>query len=152
MFGLPILTFSTLGSTSAATSILGIPPILLLLGILFLAALGTASGIGMWIGHKWGWWVSSFYYVYGIFRNGAAIATVIAMSDALEGESRGLGFYLVKFGGRIVIHFLILLYLFSENVLGYFDLCDLDKWKAIGTLVAVCLGIVSVIHVFAGIE
>ena len=128
---------------------IGIPPVLLMIGIAFLALLGTAAGFGMWRGAKWGWWLGAFYYVYSMARNATALVAIAELADDAAGGSRGPGYYYVKHGGRILVHFLILLYFFKENVLGYFGLDDISKPRAISVLVGVCLAIIGIVNAIA---
>lgn len=141
LFGVQFLMFANLEAMEESLRSIGIPPVLLIVGVMFLAILAIASGVGMWLGTKWGWWLASFYYVYSIFRNGSALFTVIAMADQLEGGSRGPEYYLFKHGIRIVVHFLLLLYFFKGNVIEYFGLATLSKGKAVGILVGICSAI-----------
>jgi hypothetical protein len=127
----------------------GLAPVLLVIGVGFLALLAIAAGVGMWLGRKWGWWLGTFYYVYAIARNAAALVTVANMADELAAGPHGPGYYYVKHAGRIVVHLLILLYFFKGNVLHYFGLEKLSKWKSISALVGVCLAIVGVFTVVA---
>jgi hypothetical protein len=114
---------------------MGMPLPLLAVGVIFLAALAWASGIGMWIGSKWGWYCGSFWYAYAIVRNVAALVTIYGMSDVISadlasGSARGPGYYYFKHGGRIVVNALIFLYFFKTNVREYFGLADSSRWKA----------------------
>ncbi len=120
---------------------IGISPVLLIIGAMFLALLSIASGVGMWMGTKWGWWLASFYYIDSICRNGSALFTVIAIADQLEGGNRGPEYYMIKHGGRIIIHFLLFLYFFKGNVLEFFGLQTLSKVRAVGILVGICVAI-----------
>lgn len=45
---------------SKAMAELGIPMPLLAVGVVFLVALAWASGIGLWMGTKWGWHCGAF--------------------------------------------------------------------------------------------
>ena len=139
LFGAQFLMFANLGAMEESLRSIGIPPALVIIGVMFLAILMIASGVGMWIGTKWGWWLASFYYVYSVFRNGSALFTVIAMADELENSNRGPEYYLIKHGGRIVIHFLLILYFFKGSVLAFFGLETLSKGKAVGILVGFCI-------------
>jgi hypothetical protein len=139
LFGAQFLLFANLAAIGESLRSIGIPPLLLIIGVMFLAVLTIASGVGMWIGAKWGWWLASFYYVYSIFRNGSAVLTVISMADQLDGGSRGPEYYMIKHGGRIIVHFLLLLYFFKGNVLEYFRLTTLNKATAIGILAGICI-------------
>ena len=139
--GAQVLLIANLQAVEDSLRSIGVPPVLLIVGAMFLAILTIASGIGMWLGTKWGWWFAAFYYVYGIFRNGSALFTVITMADQLEGGSHGPEYYMVRHGGRIVIHFLLFLYFFKGNVLKFFGLEALSKAKAVSILVGLCVAI-----------
>lgn len=122
---------------------LGMPPALLIIGVLFLAVLTIASGVGMWMGTKWGWWLAAFYYLYGVVRHGSALMTVAALADRLEDGMRGPAFYLIKFGVRIIVHLLLVLYFFRGNVRAFFGLTTVGKARALGILVGICLAIMA---------
>jgi len=128
-------TLHTFGMTSG----------LMIFALMVLAILSIASGIGMWIGVKWGWWLGAFYYIYSIFRNASAVLMVISMTNVLEVGSREPEYYLIKHSGRIVLHFLIFLYFFKGNVLEFFHLEGLSKPKAIGIMVGICIVISAVV-------
>lgn len=138
LFGAQFLLWSRYEEMQQPMQAIGIPPILLLVAIMFLSLLGIASGVGMWTGARWGWWAAAFYYIYGIFRNASALLALAEWAEHLEGSARGPGYYLVKHSGRIVVHALILLYLMKGNVLEFFDQESLNKAKALGSLVAIC--------------
>ena len=99
------------------------------------AALGIVSGVGFWLGRPWGWWVGAFSYIYRAFASLNAILTVIIYSAELATESRGVAFYLAKYGGRIVVSLLILSYLLRPKTLSYFGLSELRRFRAIGKMV-----------------
>lgn len=143
LFGGQFLLFANLQAMEDSLRSVGMPPALLIAGVMFLAVLATASGVGMWIGAKWGWWLGSFYYVYSIFRNGSALLTIVAMSDQFEGNSRGIEYYLIKHIGRIVVHALLFLYFFKGSVLGFFGMKDLNKATAIAIPVGICIAVMA---------
>ncbi len=136
LFGLPML-FANLDRVTQVLDKIGVPPILLVASLLFLTGISLASGIGLWLGTRWGWWCTTFFYVYSITRNANALLTVSFFADALEGGSRGPEYYYAKFGGRVIIHFLFFLYFFKANVLEYFGMENLHKWKAVGILILI---------------
>lgn len=144
LFGAQFLLFANLRAMDESLRSFGIPPALLIIGVMFLAILAIASAVGMWTGTKWGWWLAAFYYVYSIFRNGSALLTVVALADQLEGGSRGPEYYMIKYGGRVVVHLLLFLYFFKANVLEYFGMETLSKLKAVGILVGICIAILAV--------
>lgn len=131
---------------SKAMAELGFPMPLLAAGVVILVALAWASGIGLWIGTKWGWHCGAFWYAYAIIRNLNALATFYLMSDVYAAEiqspaSRGPEYYYVKFIARLLISFLIYLYFFKSNVRDYFGLTAASKWKAVAAHFGICIGL-----------
>ena len=128
---------------SEAMAQIGIPPYFMAAGILFLLALGWASGIGMWIGAKWGWHLGAFWYAYAIARNIGALLTIYGSAEMFEAEmssssSRGPEYYYIKHSGRLLISFLIYLYFFKDNVREYFGLENASKWNAVAAHFGIC--------------
>ncbi|MFZ3172454.1 MAG: hypothetical protein WA118_10815 [Carboxydocellales bacterium] len=127
---------------------IGISSWILIISLLFLAITGILSGVGMWKGSKWGWWLGSFYYGYGILRNTNALIVVLSVGDemGLEGD-RGVEYYIAKYSVRIAFYMLLFLYFFKDNVLEFFDLSCLPKLRSAGIIAAViaALGVVSYI-------
>lgn len=132
-----VMLLANLDRVSQGLDAVGIPPALLVMGVMLLAGIALASGIGMWIGTRWGWWCAVFYYVYSVARNANAFLMISDLADGLDGGSRGPGYYYAKCGGRVVIHLLLLMYFFKDNVLEYFETEDVHKGKAIGILILV---------------
>jgi hypothetical protein len=129
--------------------VVGLSPVLLVIGSAFLALIGIGAAVGMWLGRKWGWWLGAFYYVYGVARNASALLTLGALDHDLESSARGPEYYYFKHVGRIIVHLLILLYFFKGNVMAYFGLSELSKWKAVSIMVAASIaiwGAVSIIN------
>jgi hypothetical protein len=108
-----LFLFANVAAIEESLRGIGLPPALFVIGVMFLSVLTIASAIGMWLGTRWGWWVASFYYVYGIARNASALVTIVSVADQVTGASRGPEYYLFKHSVRIVVHILILLYLFK---------------------------------------
>ena len=143
LFAIQFLLWTRVDQMKQPLQVIGMPPVILLAGVMFLSLLGIISGIGMWTGARWGWWVAAFYYVYGVFRNAGALIAVAQLAEHLEGGPRGPAYYVVKHSGRIVVHALILLYLMKANVLEFFDQQSLSKPKALGLLAAICTAIAA---------
>lgn len=143
LFGQVVL-LANLDRVSQGLDAVGIPPALLVMGVMLLAGIALVSGIGMWLGTRWGWWCAAFYYVYSVARHANAFVMVSDLADGLEGGSRGPGYYYAKFGGRVVIHLLLLLYFFKDNVVEYFEVQDQHKGKAIGILIGVTAAIFGI--------
>lgn len=144
LFGMQFWLYAKLGDLEGALRSIGITPIMVILGVMFLSVITIGSGVGIWIGAKWGWWLASFYYIYSVFRNASTILAVLAMSDQLQGEDRGVAYYIIKHGGRIVVHSLLFMYFFKSNVLAFFGLENLSKAKAVGILISICIGFMVV--------
>lgn len=147
-----ITLFATLKGMEETLNSIGIPPYILLFGVIFLTALTIASGVGMWMGTKWGWWLGSFYYVYSVFRNGSALLSIGMMTEQFEDTSRGVEYYMAKHGSRAVFSFLLFLYFFKRNVLEYFGMEGLNKSKAIGILGGICIAITAFTYALANLS
>ena len=119
----------------------GIPSWILLFNVLLLAAVGTGAAIGMWNGTPWGWWLGAFYFMYAVFRNISAFVTVVNLADQFEATERGVNYYLLKYGLRVLINALVFIYFFKGNVLRFFGLEKIAVPKAVGMIVAVCVSI-----------
>lgn len=127
-----------------ALASIGIPPILLLIAITFLLLLATVSGIGMWTGKTWGWFLGAFYYAYSIVRNLNTLIMTPTLLGSLPREdlaeiTHGPAFYYAKHGGRVLVHTLLYLYFYKTNVRAYFNLNRQSKWKAAVAQFAVCI-------------
>lgn len=120
---------------------LGISLIAFFVSVLFLIVLSIGSGIGMWLGKKWGWWLGAFYYVHAILRYVYALITAIIMNEQLKDTSRSAEYYLITYMGRIVIHALILRYYFKDNVMEYFNISSYSKVKS--ALIVIVVGIAA---------
>lgn len=148
LLGVIVLLFPILNRAAAPMESVGISPALATAALLLLSALAIASGIGMWMGTPWGWWCAIFYYVYSVARNANALLMVGELAEALPDSSRGAGYYYLKFGGRVIIHFLILLYFFKSSVLAFFCMQDVNRNKAVGILVGIT---VALFGLFSGL-
>lgn len=122
-------------SLSVSSAEIGIPEVLLQGAITFLGVLGIVSGIGAWLGMKWGWWLAIFYFVYAIARNANTIISIDDVVDQLGAPGQGTAFYYIKYGIRILWNGLILLFLVrSETVNTYFSTINIPKWKALASV------------------
>lgn len=124
----------------------GIPIPLLATAIGFLVLLGVLSGVGMWKGTRWGWYLGSFYYVYSFVRN---LNAFFAVDDlfAMFGEEgpppvgRGPEYYYLKFSLRAFFCLLLYFYFFKGNVREYFGFGQMKMWPLIVSQVALCIAI-----------
>lgn len=106
----------------------------LLLGIIYLG-----SGIGMWLGKRWGWYLGAICYCYAIIRNSFALvqlSQILRVFNDLQQEA-GLGYF--KFFARIIGNGLILSYFFKSNVINYFQVNNRSNWKKAGLVLGVTL-------------
>jgi hypothetical protein len=152
----PILTANK-PEIAEGMAAVGIPLPLLIAGIVFLAVLAIGSGIGMWIGAKWGWYLGSFYYMYSVVRNILAFLNVYLLVDQMPAAevaamTRGPEYHYFKFGGRVVIHALIFLYFFKGNVVEHFGLKDTSGWKVLLIEFGICVGIVAAISLWSSVS
>lgn len=120
---------------------IGIPLWMLAAGVALLAVLAAASGIGMLIGAKWGWWFAAIWYAYAITRAASALVLVFQVAGHIDDGTRSAGYYYAKFAGRIVVSGLLLVYLLRDRVLEYFRLSSLSKAQALLTLLGICAAI-----------
>jgi len=143
LIGVQFLMFANRDAMEESLRTIGVSSISVVIGVMFLSVLAIASGVGMWLGTRWGWWLATFYYVHSIFGNAMALVTVASLADQLDDATHGPKYYFMKHGGRIIVHFLLLLYFFRPNVLEFFALGHLSKPKAIGIQVGLCIAIVA---------
>lgn len=118
---------------------LGLPFELLVAGMCFLAISSLLSGVGLFLGRKWGWWLAAFYYVYSIVRHGNALLLTYELAELDGGGGRGIGYHRAKFVARIVVAVLVLVYLFRGRVLDYFRFEPGGKLKRLGIVIGVCI-------------
>ncbi|MDM4015868.1 hypothetical protein [Roseiconus lacunae] len=141
LFSVPVTYAISWEQARTAFQETGFHPVFALVSLVFLAVLALVGGIGMWRGMKMGWWLGCFYYVYAIFRNGATILNIALVSDSFVAEDQGADQFGAKYVIRVAINFLLVLYFFKGNVLGYFGLSEINKPLAIGILLSICTGI-----------
>ncbi|MEW6104542.1 MAG: hypothetical protein AB1630_12135, partial [bacterium] len=131
------------GKKMGDVSSLGISQLAFTISITFLGLLSFASGIGMWLGKKWGWWLGAFYCVYGVLRQVNVIIMLPGIIAQFGEPQQGIEYYWIKYAGRILCYSLLFLYFFKRNVREYFDLEEYPKKKAIFILIGVAFGIVA---------
>lgn len=150
-----LLLFQNKPESIDALTRIGIPPVLLIIAIVFLLVLISLSGIGMLTGKKWGWFLGAFYYAYGVVRNLSAIFAVSGLFGSfsaleLSEMTHGPVFYYTKYGIRLVVSVLIYIYFFKQNVRMYFDLHSGRRWVAAIAHGIICIGIVVFFSIAAG--
>lgn len=142
--GLTLITLLlNLGKLGEASSTIGLPSMLLQAGIGFLGLSGFAASIGMWLGKRWGWWIALFYFTYAVTRNLNVMISISTIANDLD-STQNLGSYYVKYGVRMAWNGYFIYYLCTDNPAYYFGTTEVNKWKAVLMVSAVCLLIFAV--------
>lgn len=115
----------------AAAEHTGVSAISMLVNLIVLGIWGLLSGIGMWIGKKWGWWLGATYISYSVLRNLNALLTISEIVAQNPDQSIDATKYYIKHIGRVIIHSLIACYYFKANVLEFFGYPIERRWKRI---------------------
>lgn len=122
-----LIAYSNLMKSGAAFDY---PPALLLASIIFPGVIGITAGSGLWWGKKWGWWLSAFYFLYALARQ---LNTLLdPASTGLESTRSWLGA-----GLGVVLSLLVLLYLYSHELLAHFHLEKFPRWVSLVILLVV---------------
>lgn len=135
------LTMLLGGMATAMGPALGVAKVIIVLSMLIVVIVPLASAVGIFIGERWGWWVSAYFYVHAISQNlqriflagdvGAALGVQIDQAENLR-----------VVAVRSLISVLILMYLFQPKVLDYFNIVHDSRWKSLGILVGVHVALV----------
>ncbi len=102
-----------------------------------LSVLGASSGIGMWQGARWGWWLGTFYYVWAVLGVVADFLMALSWFSQMDVQSLAISFAIRL--TQLVIHALILAYLFKRNVRAFFQLQSLRIDQALIPLVIIAV-------------
>jgi hypothetical protein len=91
------------------------------------ALLGVLSGVGMFVGKKWGWWVSLYFFLDGAKRY---ITRLILIPQAIElaNITGSSSYYYFREGSKATYYVLAVVYLFNITVMDYFEI-DKEKRK-----------------------
>jgi hypothetical protein len=130
-----LVAFNRLNETS---SVLGIPAAILQGAIGFLGLLGVAGAGGMWLGKRWGWWLALFFFAYAL----NVLISIQGISEQLGVPASDQGVNYGKYGIRVLWNALLMVYLCGETaVTFFFGMKNVNKWKAVLLVFAVCIGI-----------
>ena len=118
---------------------------LLIISLLLVAALDLMSGAGLWLGKKWGWWTGAFVYVININRTARILIEMVSIAMTYTAVDSGfdINLYLIRYTIQALVQIMVLLYLFTGNVLKYFELEDLPKWKIMLMMAGAILFLIS---------
>jgi len=92
--------------------------VIVLFGLI--VGMAAATTIGMWLGAKWGWWLTAFYYVWATLGVVADSLFMLLRLEEVDPEWRAS--FATKQSILFVVHGLILLYLFKRTVRDFFRL------------------------------
>jgi hypothetical protein len=108
-------------------------------GDFFFAFVAVVSGIGLFVGAKWGWWLGGFHWSSRICREVLIPISATLLADQSVSSMSDDRFYFSKVSGALAIQSLILLYMFQRSVLEYFGLGSLRKVWALIKIVGAAL-------------
>jgi len=114
--------------------------------------LGIASAAGLWHGAKWAWWLHGSLFMYAAFQNAATLLTLLTAPCATVDGACDPAYSYAKLSARICVNVLLVRYLFTGRVLGYFSLAKINKWKALSILVLICFAIGALFVLGARLE
>lgn len=108
---------------------IGFSSTLLVLSLCCIAVLLLGSGVGMMMRKAWGWFLGVFYYLDAVLRNANALFMISELEGKFGPGNHSPDYYFLKHGGRVVIYFLLFLYLFRPKVLAYMQLAGVHRGK-----------------------
>jgi hypothetical protein len=103
----------------------------------FMAGVGLSSAIGLWRGARWGWWLATFYYVWAVLGVLADFLMALPWVSHMDVESITVSLLVRVI--QLVIHALILAYLFKRNVRAFCKLQSLRIDQALIPLVIIAV-------------
>lgn len=111
----------------------------LIFNFVFLFFLVVLSGVGMLLGKWWGWFLAANYYLNSILRNGYTILMIEQIYLHLDPDDPEIHQAYTKYGARLAINFLLLVYLLRDNVLSYFGIQVKRKFITLALVFAVSI-------------
>lgn len=138
MFGLQVIASN---QQSSIADIFGAPRMLVTVSIVGLGLLGVASGIGIRMGKRWGWWLALVYFAYAALRNGNAIVTVPGLADAFGVSADKTTASILKYVVRLLFDIGLLVYLTREKAIVYCNATQVNKLKAVGIAFSLSLAV-----------
>lgn len=125
-----------IGSIGDDSLVAGIPRPYLLISWIFTIGLGLATGVGMWLGRPWGWWLATYYFLWKALNGLTGVLGSLSSEPSMS--------VLRQYGWDVFFGTVLVIYLCRENSREYFGVGEQAKWKpllilfaaAVGTLVA----------------
>lgn len=102
-----------------------------------MAVVALSSGVGLWLGTRWGWWIASFYYVWAVLGFVAEFMVMAFRFNLMDAET--LVVAVLSKVIQLVIHALLLAYLLKPNVRAFCRLQSLRVDRALIPLVIIAV-------------
>jgi len=115
-----------------------------------MALIGLSSSVGLWRGARWGWWIASFYYVWAVL--GVVADFLVMMSRMSFMDTESIAVVLAGKLVQLVIHALILAYLFKRNVRAFYRLQSLRVDRALVPLVVIAVILLTVTYYVTSVQ
>jgi hypothetical protein len=111
--------------------------------------LAFGSGIGLWFGATWGWWLAGLFYMQAIFGQVGRLIAYAEVAGGLD-PATVIWHIVLPSAWRIVVSLLLCAYLLKHNVRAYFFVAHLSTPKALAILLglAIALSIAFATFVF----
>jgi hypothetical protein len=104
------------------------------------AVLGIGTGIGLWLGKKWAWWLATFYYFQFALGGVIVLSSILVAHAAFDRPLTERSAELTgKHLGRLLIFSLLSWYMTRRNVFAHFEFQRLTRLRALCILAGVIL-------------
>lgn len=138
-----VMPFASEANLGELTEHVGMPSWLFLSSLAFTALMSFLSGVGMWGGKRWGWWLGAFGFVYAVCKDANAMWLIPKLIERYGTPDRGAAFYYAKYGFRIFLSAAILGYLYRPPVRAFFRL-QVSTVNSLARLVGAALAVFGV--------
>lgn len=118
---------------------------LFLVIFMLLGLFALATGVGLWRGTRWGWWLAATYYAFAVTR--AILGMTIAASRNTLGDD--LSSLLGDILGETLVALLIYLYLFKPRIWSFFGLEQTSK--GVAAAVTLVIGFILSVMLYAAL-
>jgi len=105
-----------------------------------LTILAIATGVGLWRGQKWAWWVATLYYFQFVVGGVFILVTIVIMCLVLQGPlTERRQELLIQHVGRILIFAPLTWYMMKRSSFAFFGFQRLTRLRALSILGAIIL-------------
>ncbi len=138
-----VLTGARREQLAAAIEPAGFAVITVYGGVVLLAILSLAAGVGFAARRWWGWWLGTFYLAYGMAHHvNAAVAAYNVQDELAPGAADAdPDFLVLKYGAQALVHGVIYLYLFRQQVRDWFAAVTVPALGVVAAEAGVCAAI-----------